>query len=282
MRIERPGGSAGATIRPCGACLAPLVLCRAGLVGRFETRNSFDLARRNGCRGLVLARVTPCPQYVGSAFDYGHRDIDQPTAASYATSHRGPWVASSRPRAAATRSASAETRFFGIVIAMFYDDHGFPHFHARHPDGEAKVRIDNLEVMDSPLGRRQLRLVLAWAELHQEELHENWRRARAGATLTEIEPAEMTGLTPDITDVVVVRHGVLALTFADGLRGEVDVLDRMRGPVFAEARTVEGFGEVTVDTELGTIVWPGGADLAPDTLYERVHTGAWPHSRAAA
>jgi Domain of unknown function (DUF4160) len=80
------------------------------------------------------------------------------------------------------------SRFFGIAIAMFYDDHGFPHFHARHADGEAKVRIDNLEVIDSTLGRRQLRLVLAWAELHQEELAENWLRARAGETLLEIEP----------------------------------------------------------------------------------------------
>ena len=80
------------------------------------------------------------------------------------------------------------SRFFGIAIAMFYDDHGFPHFPARHADGEAKVRIDNLEVADSTLGRRQLRLVLAWAELHQEELAENWRRARAGETLAEIEP----------------------------------------------------------------------------------------------
>jgi hypothetical protein len=80
------------------------------------------------------------------------------------------------------------SRVFGIAIAMFYDDHGFPHFHARHADGEAKVRIDNLEVIDSTLGRRQLRLVLAWAELHQEELAANWRRARAGETLAEIEP----------------------------------------------------------------------------------------------
>jgi uncharacterized protein DUF4160 len=39
---------------------------------------------------------------------------------------------------------------------------GFPHFHARHAEGEAKVRIDNLEVMDSNLNRRQLRFVLAW------------------------------------------------------------------------------------------------------------------------
>jgi hypothetical protein len=74
------------------------------------------------------------------------------------------------------------SRFFGIVIAMYFDDHGFPHFHARHSDGEAKVRIDTLEVMDSTLGRRPLRLVLAWAELHQDELAENWRRARAGDT----------------------------------------------------------------------------------------------------
>ncbi|MGE5527423.1 MAG: DUF4160 domain-containing protein [Methanosarcina sp.] len=34
------------------------------------------------------------------------------------------------------------SRFFGIVIVMFFDDHGFPHFHARHAEGEAKVRID--------------------------------------------------------------------------------------------------------------------------------------------
>jgi hypothetical protein len=56
----------------------------------------------------------------------------------------------------------------------------------------------------------------------------------------------------------------------------VEVLDRMRGPVFDQARTPQGFAEVTVDPETGTVVWPGGADLAPDTLYERVRTGAWP------
>jgi hypothetical protein len=92
----------------------------------------------------------------------------------------------------------------------------------------------------------------------------------------------MTGLTPDITQVAVVRHGVLELTFADGVTGQVDVLDRMRGPVFAEARSATGFREVTVDPDTGTIVWPGGADLAPDTLYERVRTGAWPDSELAA
>jgi hypothetical protein len=92
----------------------------------------------------------------------------------------------------------------------------------------------------------------------------------------------MIGLTPDITHVRVVRHGVLELTFADDLRGEVEVLDRMRGPVFDDARTPEGFAKVVVDAETGTVTWPGGADLAPDTLYERVRTGAWPEQDVAA
>ncbi len=92
----------------------------------------------------------------------------------------------------------------------------------------------------------------------------------------------MIGLTPDITSVSVVRHGVLRLTFSDGLAGELDVLNRMRGPVFGQARTPDGFAQVKVDPEIGTIVWPGGADLAPDTLYERLRTGAWPDQAAAA
>jgi Protein of unknown function (DUF2442) len=92
----------------------------------------------------------------------------------------------------------------------------------------------------------------------------------------------MIGLTPDITDVAVPRHGRLRLTFADGLSGEVDVLERMRGPVFKRARTPVGFAEVRVDPEAGTVCWSNGVDLAPDTLYERVRTGLWPdQSRAA-
>jgi hypothetical protein len=84
----------------------------------------------------------------------------------------------------------AISRFFGIVIAMFFDDHDPPHFHARHASGQARIRIDTLEVMDSALGRRQQRLVLAWAELHQQELIENRQRARAGETLNPIEPLQ--------------------------------------------------------------------------------------------
>jgi hypothetical protein len=86
----------------------------------------------------------------------------------------------------------------------------------------------------------------------------------------------MNGPPYAITAVSVAHHGVLDLTFADGLTGEVEVIQRMWGPVFTEARTSEGFAAVKVDPEIGTVVWPGGADLAPDTLYLRVKTGIWP------
>ena len=56
----------------------------------------------------------------------------------------------------------------------------------------------------------------------------------------------------------------------------------MRGPVFDDARTPAGFAEATIDAETGTVVWPGGADLAPDTLYERLRTGTWPDQSLAA
>jgi hypothetical protein len=86
----------------------------------------------------------------------------------------------------------------------------------------------------------------------------------------------MNGPPYVITAVSIPRHGVLHLTFADGTSGEVEVIHHMWGPVFGRARTVEGFAEVYIDPEGGTVAWPGEVDLAPDTLYLRVKTGEWP------
>ena len=80
----------------------------------------------------------------------------------------------------------------------------------------------------------------------------------------------------EISAVRVAAHGVLELTFVDGTSGRVDVLDRLRGPVFERARTPDGFRQVHIAE--GTVAWPGGADFAPDTLYQRLKTGAWPES----
>jgi hypothetical protein len=74
----------------------------------------------------------------------------------------------------------------------------------------------------------------------------------------------------DITDVQVLGHYRLRLTFADGLVGDVNLSHlRMSGGVFEPLQDPECFSQVMVDPELGTVVWPNGADLAPEVLYER-------------
>jgi hypothetical protein len=82
------------------------------------------------------------------------------------------------------------SRFFGIIIRMFYSDHEPAHFHAIYGEYEALIEIDTLAVFRGSLPRRALALVLEWAALHRDELREDWRRARAGETLNEIEPLE--------------------------------------------------------------------------------------------
>jgi len=79
------------------------------------------------------------------------------------------------------------SRFFGIVVTMYYDEHGRPHFHARMGDDEVSVEIENLKVRGEFPGTG-LRLVLDWAELHRAELLENWDRARRGLPLVPVEP----------------------------------------------------------------------------------------------
>jgi hypothetical protein len=72
-----------------------------------------------------------------------------------------------------------------------------------------------------------------------------------------------------VTAARVVDGYRVELTFSDGVRGVVDLADRIvsRGGVFAPLEDPEFFRRVAVDNELGTIVWPNGADFCPDMLY---------------
>jgi Protein of unknown function (DUF2442) len=71
-----------------------------------------------------------------------------------------------------------------------------------------------------------------------------------------------------VARVEVLRPYVLAVTFEDGARREVDVEPLLTGEMFAPLRDRQLFGQVTVDPVLGTVVWPNGADLSPEFLYE--------------
>lgn len=78
--------------------------------------------------------------------------------------------------------------FHGIVIAMYYEEHGRPHFHARHAEHTASIAIGNLDVLQGSLPRRHLALVREWARLHRAELETNWERARCEQPLLTIDP----------------------------------------------------------------------------------------------
>jgi hypothetical protein len=82
------------------------------------------------------------------------------------------------------------SRFFGIVIAMFYADHQPPHFHARYGQNRAIIGIDGLSILEGHLPPRALGLVMEWAALHQAELRADWELARRQAPLREIAPLE--------------------------------------------------------------------------------------------
>ena len=82
------------------------------------------------------------------------------------------------------------SRFFGIIIAMYYNDHAPPHFHAKYGDDQASIRIDNGEILEGVLGARAKRLVEEWRVLHEAELLEDWKRAQAREPLNKIEPLE--------------------------------------------------------------------------------------------
>jgi len=60
----------------------------------------------------------------------------------------------------------------------------------------------------------------------------------------------------------------LALTFKDGTRKRVDLLPLLEGPVFEPLRDPKYFAMVELDLVAGTVVWPNGADVAPETLYK--------------
>jgi hypothetical protein len=82
------------------------------------------------------------------------------------------------------------SRFFGIVVQMYYNDHEPPHFHVRYSGQKALIDIETLGVLRGSLSPRALGLVTEWAALHREELVEDWNLARGEAQLKPIAPLE--------------------------------------------------------------------------------------------
>ena len=82
------------------------------------------------------------------------------------------------------------SRFFGIIIAMYYNEHNPPHFHVRYGEQKAETEIQTLSVLAGKLPPRALGLVIEWATQHQDELLNDWELARQDAELNRIAPLE--------------------------------------------------------------------------------------------
>lgn len=81
------------------------------------------------------------------------------------------------------------SRFLGIIIAMYWDDHSPPHFHAKYGWFEITVNILN-GVVEGKFPKRALRHVLEWYELHKNELKKDWELCEKHKPLKPIEPLE--------------------------------------------------------------------------------------------
>ena len=82
------------------------------------------------------------------------------------------------------------SRFFGIVIAMYHNDHMPPHFHARYGEYRAKFDIETGKVIEGRMPRRAMALVQEWCSLHLEELRVDWQLAQERQAPNKIEPLE--------------------------------------------------------------------------------------------
>jgi hypothetical protein len=80
------------------------------------------------------------------------------------------------------------SRFYGIIIRMYFQDHNPPHFHAEYQGMRAEYSIETLEVLAGKIPLRAHSLVLEWASLYRKDLLENWDRAKMPSQLKKIQP----------------------------------------------------------------------------------------------
>lgn len=80
------------------------------------------------------------------------------------------------------------SRFFGIIIRMFYDEHNPPHFHAEYSGKKAVFDFNGNIIKGTLSSRTATKLVREWVDLHSSELEEDWKLARKGQEIKKIDP----------------------------------------------------------------------------------------------
>ena len=79
------------------------------------------------------------------------------------------------------------SRFYGIIIYMFFSEHNPPHFHIKYQDYEATIQIND-GIVQGKIPRTAIKLIFEWLDLHKDELLENWKLGEQRKPLNKIEP----------------------------------------------------------------------------------------------
>lgn len=79
------------------------------------------------------------------------------------------------------------SRFYGIIIKMFFNEHNPPHFHAEYQDYKVVISIEK-GIVEGKMPKTALKLIFKWLELHKEELLLNWKNIEGKKPLNKVEP----------------------------------------------------------------------------------------------
>jgi hypothetical protein len=82
------------------------------------------------------------------------------------------------------------SRFWGIIIRMYADEHAPPHFHAYYQDDSALFSISSGQIIEGDFPKKQSAFVTAWALKYQEELTLNWESLIRGKNSKKIKPLQ--------------------------------------------------------------------------------------------
>jgi hypothetical protein len=82
------------------------------------------------------------------------------------------------------------SRFYGIIITMYYNDHNPPHFHARYGSEVVLIEIRSLRILEGELPSRATNMVLEWAKLNKSKLLENWENILREKPVFKIDPLQ--------------------------------------------------------------------------------------------
>ena len=146
---------------------------------RRKLKTLLGLTLSVGLLPSVVSAAQPFGAFGGLSGGSGRRVVarassDASTASFLSGVERAEHPARVRPGESTLPTIS---RFFGIRIRMFYEDHPPAHFHAIYGEHGAVLSIGGLELIQGWLPRRAMALTLEWAMLHRPELRENWARA---------------------------------------------------------------------------------------------------------